>query len=258
MLCVEWLRLVVCSLHTRDVSRMPTDHLDAFAVRMLGRADAAAAATAARDARATRSAAAAGAAKRDTPATGAYRDAVELLHDAPTKAAEAPALSFSDVGARIDAGLAAYHPNVAPLSADDRHESLQIAVECTQGMLMALDRDARAAYLLDQQAGLPAAGAAEALDVTAAAFRSQLQRATSTLHGFMKSHCGLVDEDAACRCHRQLPAVRRGARAAAGSGSDAKLRLSPPDDDALTYDALTKLSGAPAVMRAILALPVGA
>ena len=244
-------------MYTRDVSRMPTDHLDAFAVRMLGRADAAAAATAARDARATRSAAAI-AAKRDAPATGAYRDAVELLHDAPTKAVEAPALSFSDVGARIEAGLAAYHPNVAPLSAEDRHQSLQIAVECTQGMLMALDRDGRVAYLLDQQVGLPAAGAAEAMEVTAAAFRAQLQRATSTLHGFMKSHCGLVDEDAACRCHRQLPAVRKGARAAAGSGSEAKLKLSPPDDDALTYDALTKLSGAPAVMRAILALPVGA
>ena len=239
---------------------MPTDYLDALAIRMLGRADAAASA---RDMRTTRAAAGASTSKRDARAPDEYRDALALLRDAVTKAAEAPALSFSDVGARIDAGLAVYHPTIAPLSATDRRAALQIAVECTQGMLMALDRDARAAYLLHQLVGLPASRAADAMEITAAAYRAQLQRATSTLHSFMTSHCGLVDEDAACRCHRQLPAVRQGARAAAGSGSDAKLKLPTPDDDAqtadaLAYDALTKLSGAPAVMHAILALPIGA
>jgi hypothetical protein len=76
-------------------------------------------------------------------------------------------------------------------------------------MLQCLDRAHRATYILGEILGLPVPEAAEALAVTPATFRKRLQRARERIESFTRKHCGLVSDDAACRCPRRVPAAMR-------------------------------------------------
>jgi hypothetical protein len=51
--------------------------------------------------------------------------------------------------------------------------------------------------------------AAEALELEADAFRKRLQRAREALEAFTTEHCGLISDQAACACHRRVPAAIR-------------------------------------------------
>jgi len=46
--------------------------------------------------------------------------------------------------------------------------------------------------------------AAAVLGVSAATYRKRLSRARERLRAFMRTHCGLISADAACRCHRRI------------------------------------------------------
>lgn len=181
--------------------------------------------------------------------TWVYRIARTTLLTAVTRARESPELSFDDIGATLAAGLASYHPTMTPLSPLAKAEARDIALNCTQGMLMALERDQRMAYVLDVVVGLTSAQAAEVLEITPAAHRQRLSRARARLHGFMKHTCGLVSEDANCRCHRQLPAVRAH-KSADPSPSGARVQVPASNDAAPAYDQLAVMFDALAVMRA--------
>ena len=181
--------------------------------------------------------------------TWVFRIARSRLLTASTRALESPEVSFDDIGARLAAGLTHYHPAPARLSPLDKAEARDVALTCTQGMLMALDREQRMAYVLDVVFGLTSEQAAAVVDVSAAAYRQRLSRATAKLHGFMQQTCGLVSEDASCRCHRQLPALRK-PRAAIGAAQSSGVALPAIDDAAVTYDQLTALLDAVAVLRA--------
>lgn len=54
---------------------------------------------------------------------------------------------------------------------------------------------------------LPAAAAADALELEPAAFRKRLQRAREAIEALTRSHCGLVSDAAACACNRRVPAA---------------------------------------------------
>ncbi len=52
---------------------------------------------------------------------------------------------------------------------------------------------------------------AEILGIDPAAFRKRVSRARERLRAFMERNCGLVAQDAACRCHRQIgPSIGMG------------------------------------------------
>lgn len=178
--------------------------------------------------------------------TWAYRVARNHLLTAATRARESPARSFGDLAERLDAGLALAEPDRA-LTPLDRAEAHEVALHCTQGMLLSLDRDHRLAYVLDIVFGLPSAQAADVLEIAPAAYRKRLSRAKARLHGFMRARCGLVGASAPCRCSRQLTAVRatRGAPVSEPASISA-LR----DRAAALYDDLVQMSDAAAVMRA--------
>ncbi len=178
------------------------------------------------------------------------------LLDASTRARERPEVSLQSIDARLEQGLrfgeslAGQPPGERALLPEERLQARQLAVACTQGMLMTMPREQRLAYLLDVVFNLTSEQAAEVLGIAPATYRKRLSRARLQLHGFMQGACGLVSEQAACRCHRQLPAWRAASAAdsAAGPLAQATRLSSVRASDHL--DRLMALSNAAAVFRA--------
>jgi hypothetical protein len=137
------------------------------------------------------------------------------LLSARTAAAEAPTLSLDALAEKLDAGLEVAerltHAQGGPraLTPQDKLEARQVALSCTQSMLMTLGREDRLVYVLDTLFDLSSTVAAEVVGVTAAAYRQRLSRTRARLTAFTGTHCGLASETAACRCERQLPALRQ-------------------------------------------------
>jgi RNA polymerase sigma factor (sigma-70 family) len=168
--------------------------------------------------------------------TWVYRIARNHLLNVVGRRAEAPEVSFESIAAKLEEGIA-YGRKHIPIELDsgvmtpeDKAAAADVALGCTQGMLMALSRDDRLAYLLDVVFGLSSEQAGDVLGITAAAFRKRLSRARERLQGFVGRTCGLVDVEASCRCERQLPALRaRDVAIDAGLIPD-EPRLRPPPD----------------------------
>lgn len=168
--------------------------------------------------------------------TWVYRIARNHLLNIVGRRPEAPEVSFDSIAAKLDEGLAYGRKQIpieldsGTISPEDKAAAAGVALGCTQGMLMALGREDRLAYLLDVVFGLSSEQAGDVLGITAAAFRKRLSRARERLEGFMARTCGLVDADAACRCERQLPAVRaREVAVRAGALPDAPHLQPPPE-----------------------------
>lgn len=166
--------------------------------------------------------------------TWVYRIARHHLINAVTRTRESAEVSFETIADKLASGLeygrtfAADTLDAELIGPEEKAETIAIAIGCTQGMLMALDRDHRLAFLLDVIFGLDSTQAAEVLDITAAAYRKRLSRARERLDGFLRGTCGLRDPHAPCRCPRQRPAIR--ARAAAeASPEPGRLQLQAED-----------------------------
>ncbi len=164
--------------------------------------------------------------------TWVYRIAHNHLLTAVTRSRESPEVSFDQIGEKLQRGLdygarqIAIELDSGAMPQEDKAAAIATAIGCTQGMLLALDRDHRLAYLLDVVFGLTSEQAGEVIGITATAFRKRLSRAREKLTAFMHGTCGLIDPGHACRCERQLPALR--ARAAIESPQERQLRLQPP------------------------------
>lgn len=181
--------------------------------------------------------------------TWVFRIARNVVLTMRMRARESPAVRLEDIAVRLGAGLAAGQqaPSLAAdaLSADDRAEAVDVARRCLQGMLLTLPRDQRLVIVLDVVFGLDSPEAADVLEVTPATYRQRLSRAKRRLREFLGAECGLESPDAACRCDRQLPAVR-GARDA---GTAVRRPLPVLEVDA-TYDEMVGMFDALAVIRA--------
>jgi len=143
--------------------------------------------------------------------TWVFRVARNHLLTAITRSAESPEVSLEAMEQRLGAGLALADSlgAVRVLTPEDKAEARQIALGCTQNMLMALGREDRLVYLLDAVFGLSSPEAAQVLDTTAEAYRQRLARARARLDAFAARTCGLVSAGAACTCERQLPGARK-------------------------------------------------
>ena len=147
-------------------------------------------------------------------ATWVFRVARNHLLTALTRSREAPEVSLEGLAARLQAGLdfgasLAFDGPGTPLTPEDKLAARQVAISCTQGMLMALDREQRLAWLLDTVFGLSADAGAQVLGIAPAAYRQRLSRARRALDPFVTRTCGLVSDEAPCHCERQLPAIRQ-------------------------------------------------
>jgi RNA polymerase sigma factor (sigma-70 family) len=156
-------------------------------------------------------------------------------------------VSFDGIAADLDQGLA-YGAGQAEASAEDATLAFEVFVSCTQRLLSALDVDDRIAYVLGDLCDLPGAEAAQALQITAAAFRQRLSRARRLLSGFFEQHCGVANPANACRCAKQVPASR-----AMGHVSESKLVFSRhPVEDVATRLTLDEVSSAVEELGAIV------
>jgi RNA polymerase sigma factor (sigma-70 family) len=104
--------------------------------------------------------------------------------------------SFDTMAEVIEKGAALAEPTT-PTALELAEE---VKLGCTQGMVLALDRDHRLAYVLVDLFELSGEEAAEALEIEPAALRKRVSRARQRLAEFMTEHCGLVDEARPCRC----------------------------------------------------------
>ncbi len=87
----------------------------------------------------------------------------------------------------------------------------EVKIGCTLGMLQCLDRPHRLAYILGDVFDLPSQTAADVAGTSPATYRKRLSRARQRVREFMARHCGLVNDDATCRCARRVaPAMAAG------------------------------------------------
>jgi RNA polymerase sigma factor (sigma-70 family) len=126
-----------------------------------------------------------------------------------TRTRELPEVSFESLSSTLQAGLDIGRDTWGsrPLLPEEKLAAREMAVTCTQGMLMRLDRDHRLAYLLDTVFDLSSEEAAQVLEINAAAYRKRLSRARQSLEEFAQMHCGRVSAQAACRCEKQVHAL---------------------------------------------------
>lgn len=142
--------------------------------------------------------------------TWVYRIAVNALLDQRRAGARRAERSFTELGLDLDAGIEradALPDPVEAVTPEQRVAATELALVCTQGMLMALPDAQRLAYVLGEVMDLEGPEAARIAGVTPAAFRQQLARARQALRDFVDAHCGLVSPTARCHCDRQLRAL---------------------------------------------------
>jgi RNA polymerase sigma factor (sigma-70 family) len=144
---------------------------------------------------------------RSSVKTWVHRLAVRHVLAARATKAELHAIPIERLGDIIERGLA-FGASAPPPGPDERALAREVRLSCTQGMLLALDRDQRIAVVLIDILGLDAAEAAEVVEIGHDAMRKRLSRAHQRLESFMKAKCGVAAPDAPCRCERQVAAKR--------------------------------------------------
>lgn len=135
--------------------------------------------------------------------TWAYRLSVNYILDLKKSPIERLDLTFRRFADSLIEGI-------EPVSADETERSVlidEVKVGCSLAMLQCLDRSHRIAFVLGDILELSGPEAAEILEIEPALFRKRLQLARESVHNFIRSHCGLVSDDAACRCHRRVSAA---------------------------------------------------
>jgi RNA polymerase sigma factor (sigma-70 family) len=147
--------------------------------------------------------------------TWAYRLSVNYILDLKKSPIERLDLTFQRFADNLIEGI-------EPASADETERSVlidEVKVGCSLAMLQCLDRSHRIAFVLGDILELSGPEAAEILEIEPALFRKRLQLARESVHSFVRSHCGLVSDAAACRCHRRVSV------AAAASGDTQPLNF---------------------------------
>jgi RNA polymerase sigma factor (sigma-70 family) len=139
--------------------------------------------------------------------TWMYRVASNHLLTQRRRNADARRISFEGLAERLAEGLASQEDGP-----DEVYEQAELLEEtrrsCTLGMLQCLDPDERLAVILADILEVGGAEGAAILEVSPAAFRKRLSRARQSLVAFVAGHCGIVNPDSPCRCHKLARARR--------------------------------------------------
>lgn len=135
--------------------------------------------------------------------TWVYRVATNYLLTARKVISADPGLSFQMFSDDLLDGLAD-EKNAAP---EDHVMLNELRIKCTMAMLLCLDRDHRAAYVLGEILELNHVEASEILGISTANFRKRLSRARISVQDFTAASCGLANRSAKCSCSKRLPAA---------------------------------------------------
>lgn len=136
--------------------------------------------------------------------TWTYKVAVNYLLTARKVIARDPGLSFQLFSDDLLNGLADEN-NAAP---EDHIMLNEMRIRCTMAMLLCLDREHRAAYVLGDVLEMDHSEAADILGITSANYRKRLSRARGDVKDFTAASCGLANKSAACSCPKRLPAAQ--------------------------------------------------
>jgi RNA polymerase sigma factor (sigma-70 family) len=142
--------------------------------------------------------------------TWAWRIAVRHLLDMKKSRVEALSLNFERFGADLLDGL-------ADAGAEGHEEAEEVKLGCSLAMLTCLDREHRVAFLLGEVFDVPNSLAAEIAGTTEPTYRQRLSRALRKMEAFTRAYCGVVNEQAPCRCDRRVARAIELGRLARGS-----------------------------------------
>lgn len=135
--------------------------------------------------------------------TWVYRVALNHLLTAKKIAQREKGLTFEMFGADLEVGLI---PDPGP-SAEDLLMLNELRIFCTMAMLLCLDMNHRAAYVLGDILEFDHREASEILEITPDNYRKRLSRARDEVVRFTSKACGLASADAKCSCPRRLHAA---------------------------------------------------
>jgi RNA polymerase sigma factor (sigma-70 family) len=143
--------------------------------------------------------------------TWVYRVAANHLLTMRQRRFEQMNVTFAMVDEHLDRCLTMFDRDPAGYETRDPVLIEEAKIQCTEAMLLALDREERITYVLGEILELPSEQGAAILDIRPQAFRKRLSRARSRVEGFMAAKCGLTNPGNPCRCHKQVaPAVELG------------------------------------------------
>lgn len=141
--------------------------------------------------------------------TWLHRIAVNHLLNVRKSEMEDKAMTFTDMGASLNAVVEEDLPDEKTLPVTQSMIVEEARLGCITAMLMCLDRRQRLAFILGEVMGEDSETAAAALEVTTANFRQLLSRARHDLYQFMNGNCGLVNQANPCRCARKASGFMR-------------------------------------------------
>jgi RNA polymerase sigma factor (sigma-70 family) len=144
---------------------------------------------------------------RSSLRTWAHTIAVRHVLATKKSKAELHALDEAGFDALLERGLALSGAQ-PPATPEELVQIREVRMTCTQGMLLILAREERLAIVLVELLGFDSAEAAEIAGVSHDAFRQRLARARTRLGDYLQSRCGVVNEQAACSCEKQVAAKR--------------------------------------------------
>ncbi|MFN4084042.1 MAG: RNA polymerase sigma factor [Bacteroidia bacterium] len=132
--------------------------------------------------------------------TWSYRVATNYLINAKKSFAEKNTLSLDEFSVYIKSGLD-HREYDQP---DKDLLALEVKLSCSTGLLLCLTREQRIAYLLGEVFEVESNQGAYITETTAENFRKRLSLAREKIRSFMQGHCGLVNPDNPCRCHKRI------------------------------------------------------
>jgi RNA polymerase sigma factor (sigma-70 family) len=186
--------------------------------------------------------------------TWVHRIAVNYLLDRAKSSTERLNMTFDRFAADLLDGLSA-GPSAAPDAALLERE---VQLACTHALLTCLDREHRVAYILGDIFGVDSDDGGYICDVPPATFRKRLSRARQRVREHLSVHCGLISQDAACRCSRRIDVavrlgrIRRDRLEFVDPDTEREARLVDANDQiARLHDAANLLRALPAAVPAV-------
>ncbi|MFC1555521.1 RNA polymerase sigma factor [candidate division KSB1 bacterium] len=79
-----------------------------------------------------------------------------------------------------------------------------LATSCILGILLCLDRQQRLVFILSVGFNVTSDQGGEIMDISNEAFRKTLSRTRKKLYNFMNNKCGLLSENAPCKCRNKI------------------------------------------------------
>jgi RNA polymerase sigma factor (sigma-70 family) len=134
--------------------------------------------------------------------TWLYRMVMNHFISSKRKKAEKEVISFNKLGVYIDE---VHDSEDMSLEEQERYSDhiTDVRNNCMSSMLLCLDRQQRAIFVLGGIFNIKSTIASALLDITPENFRKQLSRAKADLFQFMDHKCGLMNPDNPCRCFKK-------------------------------------------------------